>query len=66
MMENLNGWVFWLKMMNCWKNITTSEVKSALVIKKVFEGKIDTKFHGNAITNEGSHCICPSVILILF
>ena len=36
--------------MNCWKNITTSEVKSALVIKKVFEGKIDTKFHGNAIT----------------
>ena len=31
---------------------------------KSFEGKINTKFHDNAIPKESSHRICLSVIII--
>ena len=31
---------------------------------KLYNGKINTNFHNNKITKEGSQCICLSVILI--
>ena len=31
---------------------------------KFYNGKINTNFHNNKITKEGSQCICQSVVLI--
>ena len=42
-----------------------SALKKYLKIKvKSIEGKINTYFHNNGILNEGSHCICLSLMLI--
>ena len=38
------------------KNILKTKIKS-------YEGKINTNFHNNKMSKEGSHCICLSVLL---
>ena len=39
MMDKLNGCIFWLKMMTCYKNIILFGIKSSANIKKEFDRK---------------------------
>ena len=61
-------------MVNCWRNVTKSGIKSTIILKKnwlvkhctnylktktkSYDGKIDTNFHDDEMPKEGSHCIC--------
>ena len=42
MMGKPNGYIFFLKMMNCYKNIVLFEIKSALTKKKEFIASLST------------------------
>ena len=55
-MVKLNGWIFWLKMRICWKNMVTFVIKSIIVYKKELDWepiynkdflKTKTKSHGD-------------------
>ena len=49
------------------KNLTVNLYTNEKYLKtkiKSYNGKINTNFHNNKISNEGSQCICLSVILI--
>ena len=44
MTTKLNGCIFWLKMMTCWKNIIRLGIKSALILKKNLIANLSTIF----------------------
>ena len=74
MMLKLNGCIFWLKMITCWKSIILFGIKSVLILKKNLKANLSTiknfktkiKPYGDEITDfydkEDSYHTCLAVI----